>query len=333
MAMAEPLENRIFQVEPAEAGERLDAFLVRRAEGFSRSRLKALIRDGHVAVSGERRDEPNHRVAAGDTVSLAVPATIPADPEPEAIALDIIYEDGDLLVLDKPVGLVVHPAAGNWTGTLVNALLHHCGDSLSGVGGVRRPGIVHRLDKDTSGLMVVAKNDLAHAGLAAQFADHGRTGPLIREYSALVWGVPQPRSGRVSAPLDRDPRNRQRQAVARSGGRRAATDFAVEEILGGGSAALLRLRLETGRTHQIRVHMAHIGHPLIGDLTYGAGFFTKADALPADLRQAVRAFRRQALHAGVLGFRHPRTGGTLRFTSRPPADLAFLIEQFRRQTV
>jgi 23S rRNA pseudouridine1911/1915/1917 synthase len=331
--MPDPLENAAFRVEPGEAGERLDSFLARRADGLSRSRLKALIQDGHVAVAGRRIDQPSHRVAAGDEIEMGIPEPEPAEPQPEAIPLDIAYEDRDLIVVDKPAGLVVHPAAGNWTGTLVNALLHHCGDSLSGIGGVRRPGIVHRLDKDTSGLMVVAKTDAAHAGLAAQFADHGREGALVREYRALVWGVPQPRSGRVEAALDRDPRNRQKHAVTRSGGRHAVTHYSMEETYGGGIASLVRLRLETGRTHQIRVHMAHLGHPLVGDPTYGSGFRSKAGALPAPLAETVREFRRQALHAGVLGFAHPATGEVLRFDRPPPSDMTDLIERFRELTV
>ena len=333
MAIGDPIENTSFEVEPAEHGERLDLFLARRAAGLSRSRLKLLIQEGRVRVEGNRQLQPSHRLSAGDRVEIDIPEAAPAEPQPEAIPLRIFYEDEDLLVLDKPVGLVVHPAAGNWTGTLVNALIHHCGAGLSGVGGVRRPGIVHRLDKDTSGLMVVAKNDLAHAGLAAQFADHGRSGGLRREYTALVWGTPHPRAGQIDAPLDRDPRNRQKQAVARAGGRRAVTHYGVEERFAAGAVSSLRLQLETGRTHQIRVHMAHIGHPLLGDPTYGAGFLTKAATLPDDLARLVRALGRQALHAGLLGFAHPRTGEALEFSSGPPRDLAFLIERFRERTV
>jgi 23S rRNA pseudouridine1911/1915/1917 synthase len=197
---------------------------------------------------------------------------------------------------------------------------------------VRRPGIVHRLDKDTSGLIVVAKNDAAHRSLAAQFADHGREGPLLREYEALVWGVPNPHIGTVDLPLDRDPKNRQKRAVARSGGRRAVTRYETRERYGD-AAALVACRLETGRTHQIRVHMAHIGHPLVGDLAYGAGFLTKAETLPRELRDRVKAFRRQALHARVIRFAHPRTGNVLRFEAERPADMADLVERFRKLDV
>jgi 23S rRNA pseudouridine1911/1915/1917 synthase len=311
---------------------RLDAFLARRAPAFSRSRLKALVKDGQVWAGGRALADPNHRVAEGEAIEFAVPPAEDAAPGGEAIALAILYEDDDVIVVDKPAGLVVHPGAGNWSGTLVNALIAHCGDSLSGIGGVRRPGIVHRLDKDTSGLIVVAKNDAAHRSLAAQFADHGREGPLLREYEALVWGVPNPHIGTVDLPLDRDPKNRQKRAVARSGGRHAVTRYETRERYGD-AAALLTCRLETGRTHQIRVHMAHIGHPLVGDLAYGAGFLTKAETLPRELRDRVKAFRRQALHARVIRFAHPRTGNVLRFEAERPADMADLVERFRKLDV
>src|SRR5688572_16594769 len=195
--MAEPLKKAPFRVEPDEAGVRLDAFLARRAPEISRSRHKALIKDGQVAVEGHVANDPNRRVAAAEAVTIVVPEAEPAEPEAETIPLAVVFEDDDLLVIDKPPGLVVHPGAGNWTGTLVNALIAHCGDSLSGIGGVRRPGIVHRLDKDTSGLMVVAKNDAAHRHLSDQFADHGRNGPLERAYRAVVWGRPRQLKGTI----------------------------------------------------------------------------------------------------------------------------------------
>jgi 23S rRNA pseudouridine1911/1915/1917 synthase len=330
--MADPLEKLTFRVEPEAAGARLDAFLASHAVGFSRSRLKALIKDGRVTLEGRALDDPNARLAAGADVALFVPEAAPANPQAESIPLKILFEDRDIIVIDKPAGLVVHPGAGNQTGTLVNALIAHCGESLSGIGGVKRPGIVHRLDKDTSGVLVVAKNDEAHRDLSMQFAKHGRDGVLEREYDALVWGVPKPHIGEVDAPLTRDVRSRQRQAVARSGGRSALTRYALKERYRN-SAALLNCRLETGRTHQIRVHMAHIGHPLVGDAVYGGGFLTKAEALPEALGAAVKAFGRQALHARLLRFRHPRTGSSLQFEADWPTDLTNMIELFRKLAV
>ena len=251
----------------------------------------------------------------------------PAEPEGENIPLDIAYEDDALIVIDKPKGLVVHPAAGNPSGTLVNALIAHCGASLSGIGGVKRPGIVHRLDKDTTGLMVVAKTDRAHRRLSAQFADHGRTGPLERAYLAFVWGVPDRPKGTVDAPIDRHPKARDKQAV-RQGGREAVTHWERLETYVGADgkpvASLLSCQLETGRTHQIRVHLAHIGHPLLGDDVYGPGFKTKATLLQAEARAALEALGRQALHAYLLGFEHPVTGETVSFRAPLPADLAAL---------
>ena len=238
-----------------------------------------------------------------------MPPPVPAEPEGEAIPLDVVYEDDDLIVIDKPAGLVVHPAAGNQTGTLVNALIAHCGASLSGIGGVMRPGIVHRLDKDTSGLMVVAKTDRAHRSLADQFADHGRTGPLERGYMALVWGVPDRADGTIEAALGRSTKNREKIEVKREGGREAITHYHVAERYGAAGkpavASLVECRLETGRTHQIRVHLAAIGHPVIGDRTYGAGFATKPALLPEPARSLAARFPRQALHAYLLGFEHP----------------------------
>ncbi|HEU4518600.1 MAG TPA: RluA family pseudouridine synthase, partial [Microvirga sp.] len=257
----------------------------------------------------------------------------PAEPEAEAIALAVVYEDADLIVIDKPAGLVVHPAAGHESGTLVNALIAHCGESLSGIGGVKRPGIVHRLDKDTSGLLVVAKTDLAHQGLAAQFADHGRTGPLERAYRAVVWGVPARARGTIEAALGRSSHNREKIAVlAPERGRFAITRYEVEEPLSppDPAASLVRCELETGRTHQIRVHMAHLGHPLLGDALYGSGFRTKANRLSAAQQAALAALGRQALHAAVLGFEHPRSGQALRFESPLPADMATLVAALRR---
>ncbi len=315
----------------AEAGERLDRTLAGRFEELSRSRLKALILAGHVTVSGRTIRDPSHHVNAGDRIAVALPPPEPAEPGPEAIPLHIVYEDDDLIVIDKPRGLVVHPAAGNRTGTLVNALIAHCGASLSGIGGVRRPGIVHRLDKDTTGLMVVAKNDRAHRSLAAQFADHGRTGPLERGYLAFVWGAPDRPKGTIDKPIDRHPRARERMAV-RADGREAITHWEVAEryppsgpaVARPAVASLLACRLETGRTHQIRVHLAAAGHPLLGDEVYGPGFKTKAAKLPAAAKDALEALSRQALHAHILGFEHPSTGELMEFRSELPPDLARL---------
>jgi 23S rRNA pseudouridine1911/1915/1917 synthase len=268
-----------------------------------------------------------------------LPPPGPARPGPEPIPLKVVYEDDDIIVLDKPAGLVVHPAAGNWTGTLVNALIAHCGNSLSGVGGERRPGIVHRLDKDTTGLMVAAKNDRAHRALAAQFADHGRSGtPFERSYLALAWGVPDRPHGIIDQPIERDPRARSRMAV-REGGREAVTHWQVLERYRANHpsqprrkaahssdfvASFLACRLETGRTHQIRVHLASIGHPLLGDPLYAAGFRTKAALLPQPAQMALAALGRQALHAHILRINHPLTGEILEFRSELPPDLARL---------
>lgn len=319
-------------VEPEAAGRRLDAYLASAVPAYSRSRLKALIEAGHVLVGGATIMEGKKPVNSGDVIRLGIPPAVPAVPEGEPIPLDVVYEDSDLLVIDKQAGLVVHPAAGNWTGTLVNALIAHCGDSLSGIGGVKRPGIVHRLDKDTTGLMVVAKNDRAHKRLAAQFADHGRSGPLERGYQAVVWGVPSLPYGSVDAPLGRSSTNRQKMAVVKTGGKEAITHYTVLETFGPAKAplaSLVDLRLETGRTHQIRVHMAALGHPLIGDKDYGKGFLTKSALLPEPVRSLVANFPRQALHAWLLGFQHPATGETLHFEAEPPADFESLVEAFK----
>ena len=315
------------QISAAEKGERLDRVLAQRLTAFSRSRLKALILAGATAIDKTTVRDPGHRVNAGDAITLIVPPDAPAEPKPEDIPLNIVYEDDALIVIDKPKGLVVHPAAGNLSGTLVNALIAHCGPSLSGIGGVKRPGIVHRLDKDTTGLMVVAKNDRAHKALSRQFADHGRSGNLEREYLAFVWGVPNRPKGMIDAPLDRHPKARDKQAV-RAGGREAITHWRLLETYSGADgkpvAALLACRLETGRTHQIRVHLAHIGHPLLGDAVYGPGFKTKAALLPENARESLAALGRQALHAHILGFQHPETRKILSFKSRLPDDLVRL---------
>jgi 23S rRNA pseudouridine1911/1915/1917 synthase len=310
-----------------DAGERLDRVLAARIADLSRSRLKALILAGEVAIGGRTIRDPGHHVNVGDAVMVEVPPPEPAEPAPEPIPLAIVFEDDEMIVIDKPRGLVVHPAAGNWTGTLVNALIAHCGDSLSGIGGVRRPGIVHRLDKDTTGLMVVAKTDRAHASLSAQFADHGRTGPMQRRYLAFVWGVPDRPKGSIDQPLGRHPRSRDKMAV-RPDGREAVTYWEILEQYPGADgvpvASLLACRLTTGRTHQIRVHLASIGHPLLGDDTYGSGFKTKTARLPPPARAALAGLGRQALHAYLLGVEHPSRGEYLEFRSELPSDLGRL---------
>ncbi|MGR7995895.1 RluA family pseudouridine synthase [Xanthobacter sp. ZOL 2024] len=311
---------------PEDAGARLDRVLARLAPDLSRTRIQRLVGEGRVLLGGRVVGDAATRVNAGDVFTVLLPAPEPAEPVAEDLPLNVAYEDDHLIVIDKPAGLVVHPAPGHATGTLVNALLYHCGDSLSGIGGVKRPGIVHRIDKDTSGLLVVAKSDKAHQGLAAQFADHGRTGPLERAYLAFVWGVPELR-GTVDAPIDRHATHRQKMAV-RASGRHAITHWHVLETYAGSDgtpvASLLECRLETGRTHQIRVHMAHVGHPLMGDEVYGLGFRTKASRLAPEARELLAGLGRQALHAARLGFAHPVTGEHLSFESELPEDLAAL---------
>lgn len=324
------------QAGPEAAGARLDQWLTRQlGADFSRSRVQALIRQGAAIVAGMVVADPGRKLKAGETVEFGMPEPEPAEPQGEDIPLDILFEDDELIVVNKPVGLVVHPGAGNWTGTLVNALIHHCGDSLSGIGGVKRPGIVHRLDKDTSGVMVVAKTDRAHKALSEAFADHGLESGLERAYTALVWGAPERNSGTIDAPLGRAA-DRVRRAVVpkdRSDARHAVTHYTVLERFGGEKdgalASLVECRLETGRTHQIRVHMAHIGHPVIGDQDYGLAFRTKANRLPEPLKSMAKDFPRQALHARLLAFDHPVSGRHKRFETPFPTDMAALVEAFR----
>ena len=322
-------------VPPKPSPARLDAWLAAALAdhdpAFSRSRLRGLIEAGAVEIGGAVATDPKRKLRGGERITLVPPPPEPAAPSPEAIPLDILHEDEALIVLVKPVGMVVHPGAGVRDGTLVNALLHHCAGSLSGIGGVARPGIVHRLDRDTSGVMVVAKTDRAHADLSAQFTDHGRTGPLERAYLALVWGTPTPPAGTIDAPLRRDPRDRTRRAVGGGGdARHAVTHYRTEEALG--PATLTRCRLETGRTHQIRVHMAHRGHPLLGDDVYGAGHRSKSSLLGPHARRSLAAMRGQALHAATLAFRHPVTGETMRFEAPVPAPMSDLMAALRTQS-
>jgi 23S rRNA pseudouridine1911/1915/1917 synthase len=321
------------RVGPEEAGERVDrclaqAFAARHA-ALSRSRIKLLIEQGNLRMTeaaggpgsglGETIDEASYRVKPGQEFALSIPPAEAAIPLGQDIALSIVYEDRDLIVIDKPAGMVVHPAPGNPDSTLVNALIAHCGESLSGIGGVKRPGIVHRIDKDTSGLMVAAKNDAAHQTLSAAFAKHD----IEREYHCFVWGLPSPKSGTIEGNIGRHATDRKRMAIVRKGGKPAVTHYRCLTVFGLG-ASELACNLETGRTHQIRVHLASIGHPLIGDPVYGKVTPARQALLPPAARAVAKAFPRQALHAAVLGFAHPRTGKMLRWESALPEDLVAL---------
>jgi 23S rRNA pseudouridine1911/1915/1917 synthase len=333
-------------------GERLDRMLAAQLggqlAGISRSRLKALIEEGRISLvdqvdadgnqipfrAGGTITDPNFRVKQGQIFAIFIPDPVDAVPKAQNIALDVVYEDSWLIVINKPAGLVVHPAPGNMENTLVNALLAHCGDSLSGIGGVRRPGIVHRLDKETSGLMVAAKCDAAHQALSEQFAAHD----LERAYKALVWGVPRPLSGNIEGNIGRSDRNRKKMAIVHGRGRTALTHYRVEQRFGKAAgtvensvASLVECRLSTGRTHQIRVHMAHIGHPVIGDPVYGGGTRrARRGAVNEEANAAISALGRQALHAATLGFRHPESGKTLTFKSELPSDINMLKDSLEK---
>jgi 23S rRNA pseudouridine1911/1915/1917 synthase len=301
-------------------GERVDRALAARLPDLSRSRLKSLIEQGRVR-SGERTiSDPSQRVKPGQNFAILIPEAIEPVPRGEEIPLAIRYEDDDLIVIDKPAGMVVHPAPGSEQATLVNALIAHCGASLSGIGGVRRPGIVHRLDKDTSGLLVAAKHDVAHRRLAEDFAAHR----VERAYQAVVWGVPAKKSGEIEGNIGRHPVHRKKMTVVTRGGKPALTRYRVLRSFGR-VASLVECRLATGRTHQIRVHMAAIGHPLLGDPTYGRATPARLNALPPKARAALAGFKRQALHAWLLGFRHPVNNQELRWESPLPSDMVALI--------
>ncbi|WP_170569550.1 RluA family pseudouridine synthase [Ruegeria atlantica] len=333
-----------FQIA-ADPPPRLDKALSRDVpaeENLSRTRLAKLIDEGAVLVNGSEARDPKAKVAEGNSVSITVAEAEDSHIGPEDIPLEVVFEDADLIVINKPAGMVVHPAPGSPNGTLVNALLHHCGDDLSGVGGVKRPGIVHRIDKETSGLLVVAKSDAAHYGLAAQFEAH----TVERYYRAICYGVPDANDPRLrgvkgvsfepgnimrlTTQLARHKTDRQRQAVLFHGGRHAVTRARLVETFGSPAGlALIECWLETGRTHQIRVHMAHAGHGLVGDPVYGGKRKLAVKAFSAAAAEAVRAFPRQALHAAVLGFEHPVTGENLRFEAELPKDMQNLIDQLR----
>ncbi len=299
-------------------GQRLDTWLTTRLDGFSRARIQQLIKDGFVLVDGKSR-KPHHVLQAGSRVEVSIPPPQPTELKPESIPINLLYEDSDILVLNKPPGLVVHPAPGHASGTLVNALLHHCGDtsggrsSLGGIGGELRPGIVHRLDKDTSGVLVVAKNQAALDHLAGQFKRHS----VRKEYVALVWGCPHPETGTIESLVGRDPHNRKKMSAKPRAGRRAVTHYRVLERHE--EASVLKVEIETGRTHQIRVHLAHIGHPVVGDTQYGRARVSK---------HAIKASR-QLLHAERLAFAHPRTGKPLEFHAPIPEDMSVVIRALR----
>lgn len=335
-----PGEAICVTASPEAAGRRVDAFLAEALPELTRSRIQGLIGEGRLSIDGSPASQASAKVRSGATYRLLLPPPEPAAPEPEPIPLSIVHEDAHLIVVDKAAGMAVHPAPGSMSGTLVNALLHHCAGGLSGVGGVARPGIVHRIDKDTTGLVVVAKSDAAHQGLAKQFAKH----TIERAYFAVTRGAPLQRSGTLEARLARSSEDRRKFAVVRNAsseaGKRAVTHWWIMErfgaLDGGGAgqpaAALVECRLETGRTHQIRAHMAHLGAPLIGDPLYGKFRGLKAAGAGASVeaaKAAARDFPRQALHAAVLGFVHPVTGEALRFESRPPADMEALIAALR----
>ena len=308
----------IYTVKPEDAGKRLDAYLAEFAD-ISRSAAAKLIESGDVTVSG-KRSEKKYQLKANDEIELTIPEAEEYEAEPENIPLDVVYEDSDIIVINKPSGMVVHPAPGNYTGTLVNALLYHCKDSLSGIGGVMRPGIVHRIDKDTSGLLVVAKNDAAHRALSEELGYHG----IEREYHALVRGGFKEESGTVNLPIGRHPVDRKRMAVIKSGesAREAITHYEV--IRAYGQITYLKLRLETGRTHQIRVHMSHLGHALLGDEVYSTS------KIPFE-KQHAPLFDGQVLHAKRLCLTHPRTGERMTFECELPDNFKKLIDILEKQ--
>jgi 23S rRNA pseudouridine1911/1915/1917 synthase len=327
-------ERLTAEADESHSGQRLDRFLSDRLPGLSRTRLQALIRQGRVTLGPATIEDVKYSVKPGDRFSISVPPAVSAKPVGQAIPLNVVYEDDAIIVIDKPAGLVVHPGAGNIDRTLVNALIAHCGASLSGIGGVARPGIVHRLDKDTSGLVVVAKTDQAHRALSDQFADHGREGSLERGYLALVWGAPPRPHGTIKAPIGRHKTSRTKMAVVpvTKGGREAVTHYQVLATFGRGGepiASLLECLLETGRTHQVRVHLASIGTPLIGDPVYGTGFKSKLRKLPQAAQDKLASFKRQALHAAALTFVHPLTGTLLEFNSPLPDDFAMIVEALK----
>lgn len=314
-------EEKIYnlpEVSPAEKNMRLDKFLAARLPDISRSQIQRIITGGNVSCDDIIISDNSHKTKIDDAYQVIIPPAAEAVPQPENISLDIIYEDEDLIVVNKPAGMTVHPAPGAYSGTLVNALLYHCRHNLSGIGGVKRPGIVHRIDKETSGLLVIAKNDVSHRFLSEQFAEHS----IERTYYAVVYGIPQQLSGHIEGNIGRSPFDRKKMAIVASGGKFAATNYKTLQILQ--HAALIQCNLETGRTHQIRVHLSSNGHPLIGDKVYTKNKKQEV-AWPSELKKYVNTFPRQALHAKSLGFTHPRSHHILHFTSELPADMQELI--------
>lgn len=311
------------EVDNKSAGVRLDKFLSEQLKDVSRSRLQKLITEGNVFFDDIIISDNSRKTKLGETYKVVIPPAVEADPEPENIPLDIVYEDEDLLVVNKPAGMTVHPAIGAYSGTLVNALLYHCKDKLSGINGVKRPGIVHRIDKDTSGLLVVAKNDYAHNFLAEQFAVHS----IERTYLAFVYGTPNPLTGRIEANIGRSPTDRKKMAIVESGGKTAVTNYKTLELFKR-AAALVQCNLETGRTHQIRVHLSSVGNALIGDQVYVKAHKSSLP-IPEYLKTTVNFFPRQALHAKSLGFIHPRSKEFVQFNSELPADLQELYQALK----
>lgn len=312
------MDKHTFMVPEGATAARLDKWLAGALPALSRSRLQALIAEGAVSLAGKIERDPARKLKSGQTIVVAMPAPVDATPQAQAMDLAVVFEDKHLIVIDKPAGLVVHPAPGNPDNTLVNALLAHCGASLQGIGGVKRPGIVHRIDKDTSGLLVVAKTAAAHEGLAAQFRVHS----IQRLYDAFVWGVPRPAAGVITGAIGRSTANRKKMAIVKRGGKAAETRYSTSAAFGN-VAAHVRCRLATGRTHQIRVHLASLGHGLIGDQVYGARA-RSFGKIPVEIASVLKSFPRQALHAATLGFTHPATGKDMMFDSPLPRDLAAL---------
>jgi 23S rRNA pseudouridine1911/1915/1917 synthase len=329
VAMSETIHT--LTVEAVDDGMRLDKFLAANLPELSRSRLQALIEQNCVTCNGKIIDDASRKVKQGHEYGVTIPEPVVSHMLPQAIDLDIVYEDKDLLIINKPAGLTVHPGAGNPDMTLVNALLAHCGDSLSGIGGVARPGIVHRIDKETSGLLVVAKHDAAHLALSAQLVDHS----LKRTYAAILWGVPAPKSGKISGNIARSMSNRQKMTIVRNGGKPAITHYKTLRTFSCGMKSPpishVECNLETGRTHQIRVHFSHLGHSLVGDPVYGQTTSSRLSAgqyksLPSEVRGALLGFKRQALHARELGLIHPTTGKKMTFEAKLPGDMQTLID-------